>query len=337
MWLHVPVPGNFNVLVSSAGRRVQLIDGFRAALRTLGVSGSVFAADASESAAAFQLADRAFLVPRLDNPGYIAHLRDVCESEGVSLLVPTIDTELAQYSKVREQFAATGTCIAVSSPACIEIAHSKRATHHWLVQHGFPTVDQIELGIALGAPEQVDYPLVIKPDRGSMSVGVRIIETQQDFPAQGDDDLVVQSFARGEEFTVSVLMNSSQRCRAAVPRKRLEVRAGEVSKAITVRDTVLEDLAVAIAEALPGAFGALNVQMIKDPETNAVNVIEINARFGGGDPLAWAAGANFPLWMIEELLGRGAEPRLSAWADEFQMYRFDRAVYRSREGSKFVG
>ena len=93
------------------------------------------------------------------------------------------------------------------------------------------------------------------------------------------------------------------RCVCSVPRRRLAVRAGEVEKGVTVRDQALERLARRIAEALPGAYGVLNVQIFVDPVAGEPRVIEINARYGGGFPLAFQAGARFPAWTIEEILG----------------------------------
>ena len=38
-------------------------------------------------------------------------------------------------------------------------------------------------------------------------------------------------------------------------------------------------------------------------------MIEINARYGGGFPLALEAGADFPRWQLEELLGPALDRR----------------------------
>ncbi|MGH3850913.1 MAG: hypothetical protein ACRDRT_14635, partial [Pseudonocardiaceae bacterium] len=53
----------YNVLISSAGRRVALVEIFRHALSDLDLSGRVLAADASELAAASRCADASFVVP----------------------------------------------------------------------------------------------------------------------------------------------------------------------------------------------------------------------------------------------------------------------------------
>jgi carbamoyl-phosphate synthase large subunit len=105
----------------------------------------------------------------------------------------------------------------------------------------------------------------------------------------------------------------------------MEVRAGEVSKGITVKDKRLMDLARAVAEALPGAFGPLNIQCFMD-DSGKIQIIEINARFGGGYPLAHRAGARFTDWLLDELEGK--LPSWSDdWTDDLAMLRYDEAIF----------
>src|SRR3546814_3233582 len=89
--------------------------------------------------------------------------------------------------------------------------------------------------------------------------------------------------------------------RTSVPHERIRVRAGEVEKGVTRRLPQLQDLAERIAAALPGPRGALCFQAIVDDNGDA-SVFEINARFGGGYPLAHRAGAAFGRWLMEERL-----------------------------------
>jgi carbamoyl-phosphate synthase large subunit len=110
-----------------------------------------------------------------------------------------------------------------------------------------------------------------------------------------------------------------------VPHQRIETRGGEVSKGVTRKDSNLIDLAGSIAEKLPGARGALNVQCFLD-SSGEIKVIELNARFGGGFPLANRAGAKFPRWMLESLLGIPSTTT-SEWQDNLLMLRYDAAVF----------
>ncbi len=319
------------VLISSAGRRVELLRGFRRALAGLGLDGRVVATDASWWSSAFHEADDAFLVPRLDDPGYLPALLDLCAEQRVDLVVPTIDTEMDAWASAREKFAAAGTTVALSSDRVVGIAADKQLTHEWLVEHGFPTVAQATPEAVLADPGAWDFPLVVKPRFGSAGIGVGLAHDVGELRrAAGRRDLgemVVQAVARGREHTIDVLADRDGHCLCAVPRRRIEVRAGEVSKAVTVRSPGLIDLAGRICAALPGAYGALAVQVFVGDAPGELAVIEINARYGGGFPLALEAGADFPRWQIEELLGLPSTARADAWRDGLAMLRYDAAVF----------
>lgn len=323
---------DFNILISSAGRRVSLIDTFRSALDLLELRGQVCVADMSRTAPAFHRADRAALVPRCTAPEFVSRVLEICVADNIGLVIPTIDTELAVYAQNFAKFEDAGVSVAVSSLDTISIASDKWNTHRWLSTNGFPTVAQATVEEVLAADSNWTFPLFAKPTRGSRSIGAAVVHDHTALEAlAGDEDYVVQTIAPGEEYTVSVFVDRSGRCRCSVPRKRLEVRAGEVSKGMTVRNESIEQLAMQVAEKLPGAFGALNVQIFHDPQTSSLNVIEINPRFGGGYPLAWHAGARYSQWLIEEVLARPSTASSDEWRDRFVMLRYDQAVYLSAE------
>ena len=54
--------------------------------------------------------------------------------------------------------------------------------------------------------------------------------------------------------------------------------------------------------------------------------IEINPRFGGGYPLSYLAGGNFPKWLIEEHLLHKEVSYFEDWKDNLLMLRYDAEV-----------
>ena len=70
---------------------------------------------------------------------------------------------------------------------------------------------------------------------GSASVGVQVVHSYDMLAARATEDVIVQQLVRGREHTVNVFVNGQGKCICAVPHERLEIRAGEVSKAITAR------------------------------------------------------------------------------------------------------
>lgn len=312
-------------LVSSAGRRGELIAILRDVVDTRGGDGAVLTADMSQLVPAAYLGDRHLLVPPCTAAGFVDAMLELCERHGVSDLVPTIDTELPVYAGARDRFVDVGVRVWVSSPEAVEICLDKRRTHHHLSNVGIPVPRQ-------WGPHELDdipqsaYPLILKPSRGSASVGVRRIEARADGAGVVGEDDVLEQLATGDEHTIDVLVDRAGRVRGSVIRRRLETRAGEVSKGITVDDPRLHRLAAAAVASLPGAYGVLNVQVFADAAGGPAVVTEINARVGGGFPLAWAAGSRMPLWLVQESAGEDPTAELSAQPGVV-MLRYDSSVF----------
>ena len=319
--------GAFSVLLTSGGRRVALVREFQAALRALGVPGRVLVADLRRNAAAFHAADAGVLVPRVTSPEYVPHLLALCEREGIRMVVPLIDTELHLLAPHREAFAARGVTLVVSSPATTELSLDKRTTRDFFLAHGFDTPAVLDAAAILADPA-ARYPYFLKPADGSCSVGATRIDDAESlaFHARHTANAMVQEFVKGEEYTLDVLADFNGKVRCVVPRLRIETRAGEVSKGMTVKDPLLMDAGRRVVEALPGAMGCMTVQLFLTAE-RAVKFIEINPRFGGGFPLAAAAGAKYPEWLIAWALGREPEVAMEAWTDGLVMLRYDDAVF----------
>jgi carbamoyl-phosphate synthase large subunit len=324
------VPEAFNVLISSAGRRVALVDTFRQALRELGLRGDVLATDITRLSSAFHAADRGFIVPRCTSPDFVPCVLEICRANDVGLVVPTTDRELDAYAGNRHRFLNQGVAVAVSSPEVVDIAWDKRATNEWLVGNGFPTVRQGTVDEALAHLDRWRFPLLVKPRNGSSSIGVAVVGDRTELEVATRpraEEFVVETVADGEEYTIDILVNSHGRCVCAVPRRRIEVRGGESSKGMTVRSVRLEELARRVAEALPGAWGPLTLQAFLEADSEKVSIIEVNPRFGGGFPLSWEAGAKYPKWLIEDVLGLPSTASADSWMDGRVMLRYDEAVF----------
>jgi len=275
------------------------------------------------------LADRFWQVPRCSEPQFVPELLALAIQENISLIVPTIDSELAPLAAHKHLFAQHGIHVCISSEETVHICSDKLATHEWLRANEFPTVRQAFPEDVLDCRERWPLPLIAKPRWGSASKGVRIAETFDELRTFADrsSDLIVQQIARGDEHTVNVFVNRDGKCVCAVPHRRLETRGGEVSKAITVKHLPMMALACKIAERLPGASGMLNIQCFLSEEGD-IRVIEINARAGGGYPLAHSAGARYAHWILDEIFqGRAHEP-FEDWIDDLAMLRYDQSVIK---------
>jgi len=168
----------------------------------------------------------------------------------------------------------------------------------------------------------------MKPRAGSAAQGNYKIHNAEELRVLGRrvKDAIVQEFIDGVEYTSDVYTGLDGKVRCVVPRRRLEVRTGEVSKALIVKRTDVMDTCCRVVAALGECRGVVTVQCIVTAD-DRVRALEINPRFGGGAPLAIHAGADFPKWLMMELLGQ--RPRISAasYRDGIGMLRFDDSVF----------
>ena len=319
-----------NILVSAAGRRVRLVQLFREAVARQGLSSKVYACDSSPMSAALYAADEHFLVPPACDAEHIPFLLGLCADRQIGLVVTVNDAELIAYAEAREPFEQQGTTIAIPSAAGVRMTRDKRATHEWFVQNGFPTPRRWPANPPPPA-SQIPFPVIVKPARGSAGIGVRLVQSNEQLKAALDEtvDPVIEERQTGREFTVNVLASKDGQLVCAVPHLRLEMRAGEVSKGRTFRHGELSHLAHRLVEFLPGCRGPLNFQGFLDA-SGGVRLTEINARFGGGYPLAHAAGARFPDWLLMERMGKEIPRDFPDWRPDTVMLRYDAEVIARR-------
>jgi carbamoyl-phosphate synthase large subunit len=322
------------VLLSSVGRRSQLVACFRQAFEKLGIQGRVIGCDSNPAyAPAAYLVDKCYPVPRCSDRSFIGEVLSLAKAQKVSLIVPTIDPELPLYASARELFLSEGIQVAISGCKTVNIAGDKVETNSWLNSHGIPTVRQSSSQQVMKELQRWPLPLIVKPRRGSGSIGVMKIASYEMLQAilSSDPELLIEEYATGEEHTINVFVNAQRYCVCAVPHRRIETRGGEVSKGVTAKNPALMKLARTIVAALPDAFGALNIQCFLN-ELGVMRVTEINARFGGGFPLANEAGAVFPLWLLQETLGIPSPSEFEEWTDQLTMLRYDSAIFFKASG-----
>lgn len=310
-----------NILFTSVGRRVELVRAFRKSFERLGIDGRLIATDVDPLAPAIRDVDGTYMVPRFDAAGFTDSVRAICSKHEIDLIFPLIDPEIPVLSGARGDLEATGARLVVIPARSVEIVSDKWATFEAFSKAGIP-VPRTYL------PEDfplasVEYPVFIKPRFGSAG--------HKTFPVQNADEFdffrryveapVIQEFLPGPEITNDVMCRLDGGIIGVVSRERIEVRTGEVAKGKTIRDDVLLDRCVQVAELLE-AVGPITVQCIRKGDEFLFT--EVNPRFAGGVPLAIAAGADLPTWFLASVAGIDLEvPDLGTYQPDLYLTRFD--------------
>jgi len=318
---------NLNILFTCIGRRVSLLNSFRRAAGLLKIDASFFGTDTTDLSSALQLCDEGFLVKPTTHPGYIKQLLSIVKANRVKLLIPTVDLDLKLLARNKPKFAAAGCHVLVSAPEVIDICQDKRKTYRFLIKNGFDTPATISVAYAL-SKKKLNWPCFLKPWDGSAGKQNTFVNNRRElsFYAQRIPNAICQEFIEGTEYSCDVYVDFGMRVRCVVPRKRIEIRAGEVSKGQVVKNPRIMSEAATLVEALEAGPGVITLQLFLTDD-DRIKFIEINPRFGGGAPLSIKAGANFPKWILQELLSRKTNIRFDGFKDNLIMLRYDGEVW----------
>jgi carbamoyl-phosphate synthase large subunit len=311
------------ILFTCIGRRVSLLNSFRQAGKNARLKLSYLGTDITQLAPALQLCDKGFVVKSITHPGYIKQLLSIVKNNQVKLLVPTIDLDLKILSQNKSKFAEIGCCVLVSEPNIIDICQDKRLTYKFLTSNGFETPVTMSIGAALTKPN-MKWPCFIKPWDGSASKATAVASNRDElsFYSKKIPNALCQEFITGQEITCDVYVDFTMKVRCIVPRERLEVRFGEVSKSRVLKDAYIMNLVARLIETLKAGPGIITVQLFRTPE-GKIKFTEINPRFGGGVPLSIQAGADFPRWILQEIQGKTPDIQFDDFKDRLIMLRYD--------------
>ncbi|HYT87720.1 MAG TPA: ATP-grasp domain-containing protein [Gemmataceae bacterium] len=315
----------FNTLFTSVGRRVELVRAFQHAYQTLGLRGDVIGIDIDPLAPALRVANRSYIVPRLESAEYVPALLRICREERIDLIFPLIDPDVPILAKNRPALEALGVRLAVVSEEAAATVADKWNTLALFESANVPRPRSWLPGEL--DPERAEYPLFIKPRCGSAAKHTFKVGNARELAFFVDyvPNPILQEYVAGPEITSDVVCDLRGQVLAVVSRKRLEVRSGEVAKGVTVYHSAIAAACIRLAEALP-AIGPITVQCLM--REGVPLFTEINARLSGGFPLGIQAGVDSPRLVLARAAGLDVDlPPLGAYQLGLYLTRFDASFF----------
>lgn len=315
-----------NILLTAVGKRVQLIKHLKKSNYVVGV-------DSGDLASAKYFVDSFYKVSKCDDNSYVDELLDICKKEDINMLIPLFEKEFSTLCDSRERFHEIGVYLLLSHKNIIDICNNKWNTHLFFTNYNIDTPKSF-----LGADVKKNLyfgnkSLIAKPLVGMGSKGIIKINNCKElrFYSQYINQYIVQEIIEGVEYTIDVLCDLHGSIISVVPRERIEVRDGEVSKAKTVKNDKLIQATMELCQKLKMAaetdmlIGPLTMQAIITKD-NDIKFIEINPRFGGGVPLTFEAGVNYGRYFNEMIEGEKIKPIIGEFK-KITMLRYDEAVF----------
>ncbi len=253
-------------------------------LRMAGFGGKILATDSSSLSAGFFMADANEVIPEADDHSFVDRLFRIVKMYQVEVLMPSSGFDIYPYSENRKQLAEIGAEAIVSDRDKLEICRDKMLTFQTLS-------NTFVLPFTTAEPDKIEtFPVLAKPRFGKGSRGIVKIDDESDlrYILSKRDDLVFQEYLPGTEYTVDVLSDLNGKSLMAVPRIRMQTKAGISTKGRVLRDPSLEIDCMKIAEYI-GIRGPCCMQM-KESEEGRLKLIEVNPRMGGGTIFTTLAG-----------------------------------------------
>lgn len=264
----------------------------------------VIAGDMDELAPGLYFADRGFVLPAGTASDFRARVFEICQREKVDVLIPLVDEELITARSLDDG----NLQVMMPDTAFVEVALDKLELMHRLSSAGIPCP---ATRLASDTLVDVQYPAFVKPRRGRGSRGIataedastldRILESSDYEP----DQLLVQDYIDGTEFTVSVVVWRDGEVQAVVPKEIIR-KKGITQLAVTRHHEGIRELCHRIQKELR-ADGPFNVQLKIDVKTKSPMVFEINPRFSTTASLTIAAGIDEIGGLVRQAIwGRGS-------------------------------
>ena len=313
-----------NILITSAGKRVVLVQIFQQTLKDLGLEAKVYTTDMKPMMApACIVSDEGIKVSPCTAEGYIDEIVQICQSRNIGVIIPTIDPELMVLAKNRQRFTEMGVEIVLSDEAFIKACRDKRQTQLYLKD------------IGIDVPKAVDkyhptFPIFVKPYDGSLSRDIHVVQNQRELTQEMLENpkfMFMEYLDRNEykEYSVDMYFGKDYCVKGIVPRERIEVRAGEINKGKTHKNEIVDFLKDKMG-CLSGVRGCICFQLFYRESDCSIKGSEINPRFGGGFPLTYHAKANYAAYIIKEYLLQEAVDYSDAWLDNTMMLRYDNDI-----------
>ncbi|MBB1514794.1 ATP-grasp domain-containing protein [Tessaracoccus sp. MC1679] len=321
-----------NVLILTAGSRVQTVTYFK---RALAGRGRVIATDASELAPALYAADGHHVVPLITAPDYLASILQICRDDEIAVVLSLLDPELSLLARHVEEFEVIGTQVMVSPSEVVERAFDKWAMYQWLAAEGLPTprswidIQEVRADLREGS---ADFPLFVKSRTGSASAGIAKIDSlpQLESAMQATPDLLIQEFLPGDPVDVDVYVDlMSGEVVSMFAKKKLRMRAGTADKSVSFKDDSLFQLVSDFA-ARAGFRGAIDVDLFSTDD--GWSILEVNPRFGGVYPHAYECGVDFPSMLLRNVAGVANERSIGDYEEDWAMLAYDGVLMQRIDG-----
>lgn len=254
------------------------------------------------------------------DPDVIEDITRVVKEHDVKIILPFINPAIEIASLCKEKI--NGVFVPVADFSTTSRMFDKVEAARLFKEAGFPiprTYSVIDN----------EMPAIVKPRKGGSSRGIKIFHDVEDLMLlQNLDKYIIQEYIENNrEYSVDCYISESGDILATVPRERLEIMGGEVTRTRTYRNTQLIDMSRKVIEHFR-LTGPVTIQFLHDLDKDRFLLMEVNPRLGGGVICSIYAGAPITDYILLEAMGKKVTPS-TGWEDGVLMARYQKeAIFR---------
>lgn len=256
--------------------------------------------------------DAAYLFPYpVAGPGeLLKRIREVHEIEGLSLIIPTLDSELENLLTVRSSLGEMGIKVVVPSRRSLQ-ARAKAVLDILGKRTNVPvprTFAANDAATLAGYALQVGYPCYVKGALYDARLVYNYAQLHEAFTticAVWGPPVLVQKAIYGEEYVVGGVGDGQGGlvCHCAM-RKLLRSKLGKAYGGVVIDDPAINDIALRLVRELKWE-GPFEIELVK-PAGREHHLFEINPRFPAWISFPAKIGCNMPAYVAETALGLAA-------------------------------
>ena len=303
-----------NIMMLGGARRVSMAELFKRSGERIGREVNIISYELMEQVP-IALVGKVVVGLRWSDPNVVSDIVRVAKEYEIDIILPFVSGAIEIASKVRnhlpEVFIPVG-----------DFETSRKM---------FDKIEAAKAFDKAGIPIPKTYtaltakmPAIAKPRKGSASRGIKIFHTLDELmQLENLSDYLVQEYIENkDEYTVDCYVSQKGEILTVVPRVRLEVMGGEVTRTITCRNAALDKLSRQVIEIFK-LRGPITLQFLHDLDRNRYLLMEVNPRLGGGVVCSIYAGAPITDYIIDESRGITLQP-CDDWAYNTLMARYQK-------------
>ena len=249
------------------------------------------------------------------DPDVVDDICRICRERDIDIILPFVDGAIEIAARCREKLP--DVFVPVIEPGLAEVMFDKVEAAKVFKEADLPIPRTYSV---LNA----EMPAIAKPRHGSASRGIKVFHTIEALMHLENlhDYLVQEYIEHNREYTVDCYISQSGEILATVPRLRIEVMGGEVTRTRTVSNHRLEKMSREVLEKF-SFRGPVTLQFLEDTDSGRFMLMEINPRLGGGVICSIFAGAPMTDYIIAESLGVNVTP-CDDWTSGTLMARYQK-------------